>query len=487
MGNSINNRRIISNLLWRFFERCGAQGVTFLVTLVLARLLDPNVYGVLALVTVFTTILQVFVDSGLGSALIQKKDANQTDFSSVFYFNMAVCLVLYGLMFAAAPLIASFYDMPELTPIVRVMGLTLVISGVKNVQQAYVSRKLLFRRFFFATLGGTIGAAVVGIAMAYKGYGVWALVAQNLFNQTLDTTILWLTVKWRPTLEFSWQRLKALLNYGWKLLASGLLDTVYNNLRQLIIGKLYTTKDLAFYNKGDDFPRVLSNNINTSIDSVLLPVMSQAQEDAARVKAMLRKSIMVGTYVLAPLMVGMAFIAEPMVKLLLTEKWLPCVFFLRIFCVTYLFYPIHTANLNALKALGRSDLFLKLEIAKKAVGLTVLLSVMWFGVKVMAYSLLFTSVVSMIINAWPNRKLLNYGYKEQIVDILPSVLLSLVMGILVYGIGFFHLHTLLTIVIQIIIGGAFYILVSAILKLEAFEYLFHLIFNFLHKARNGEQ
>lgn len=288
----MSSTNVITNFFWRFLERCGAQGVTFIVSIVLARLLDPTVYGTVALVTIFTTIMQVFVDSGMGNALIQKKDADDLDFSSVFYFNMAMCSVLYLIMFFAAPFIASFYRMPELTAIVRVLSFVVVISGVKNVQQAYVSRHLMFKRFFFSTLGGTIGAAVIGIAMAYLGFGVWALVAQMLFNAAVDTTILWITVKWRPKKMFSFQRLKSLFSYGWKLLASSLIDTVYNDLRQLIIGKKYSSGDLAYYNQGKKFPQLIVTNINTSIDSVLLPTMSKAQDDMAAVRSMTdRKSV----------------------------------------------------------------------------------------------------------------------------------------------------------------------------------------------------
>ena len=287
----MSSTNVITNFFWRFLERCGAQGVTFIVSIVLARLLDPTVYGTVALVTIFTTIMQVFVDSGMGNALIQKKDADDLDFSSVFYFNMAMCSVLYLIMFFAAPFIASFYRMPELTAIVRVLSFVVVISGVKNVQQAYVSRHLMFKRFFFSTLGGTIGAAVIGIAMAYLGFGVWALVAQMLFNAAVDTTILWITVKWRPKKMFSFQRLKSLFSYGWKLLASSLIDTVYNDLRQLIIGKKYSSGDLAYYNQGKKFPQLIVTNINTSIDSVLLPTMSKAQDDMAAVRSMTRRGV----------------------------------------------------------------------------------------------------------------------------------------------------------------------------------------------------
>lgn len=472
---------VISNLVWRFAERCGAQLVSFIVSIVLARILAPEDYGTIALVTVFTAILQVFVDSGLGTALIQKKDADEIDFSSVFYFNFVVCLILYLGMFAAAPFIADFYGDVTLVPVIRILSLTIVISGVKGIQQAYVSRNMLFKRFFFSTIGGTIFSAVLGIAMAYAGFGIWALVAQQLSNTFIDTLILWITVRWRPTKSFSWTRLKYLLSFGWKLLVSSLLDTAYNNLRNLIIGKMYSSSDLAFYNQGDKFPKVIVTNINASIDSVLLPTMSSAQDDKERVKQMTRRAIKTSTYVMAPLMMGLAFCAEPIVSLVLTDKWLPCVPFLRIFCITYMFWPVHTANLNAINAMGRSDWFLRLEIIKKIMGMTILLSTMWFGVMAMAYSLLLSSVLSQIINSWPNRKLLGYGYLEQVRDFAPGILLAVIMGICVYFISFLHLSTVVTLLIQFIGGAAIYTGVSAILKLEEFEYLLGMVKSFLKK------
>lgn len=480
MGKSDKNSVVI-NFIWRFAERCGAQLVTFIVSIVLARILSPEDYGQIALITVFTTIMQVFVDSGLGLALIQKKDADDLDFSSVFYFNFAVCLVLYAVMFVAAPFIASFYKDTTLTPIIRVISLTIVISGVKGIQQSYVSRNMLFKRFFFSTLGGTIFSAFLGIGLAYAGFGVWAIVAQQLSNTTIDTLILWLTVKWRPKKMFSWKRLKSLLSFGWKMLVSSLLDTVYNNIRSLIIGRMYSSSDLAYYNQGKQFPHTIVDNIDSSIDSVLLPSMSSAQDDSVRVKVMARRSIKISTYIMAPMMMGLAFCAVPIVKLVLTDKWLPCVPFLRIFCITYMFYPIHTANLNAIKAMGRSDYFLKLEIAKKIVGLGLLFSTMWFGVLAMAYSLLVNSVLSQIINSWPNRKLLNYGYLEQLKDILPGIALAVFMGFCVSLIGLLHLSNGITLLIQIPFGAAVYIGMSAILHLESYEYLLGMVRQLLKK------
>lgn len=477
----MNNKSVFSNFIWRFAERCGAQVVTLIVSIVLARILAPEDYGQIALITVFTTIMQVFVDSGLGTALIQKKDADDLDFSSVFYFNFVVCLILYAVMFVSAPLIAGFYNDGSLTPIIRVISLTIVISGVKGIQQSYVSRNMLFKRFFYATLGGTIFSAFLGIALAYAGFGVWAIVAQQLSNTTIDTLILWLTVKWRPKKMFSWNRLKGLLSYGWKLLLSALLDTGYNNIRSLVIGKMYSSADLAYYDQGKKFPNVIVTNINTSIDSVLLPTMSNAQDNPEHVKSMTRRSIKTSTYIMAPMMMGLAFCAEPIVRLVLTDKWLPCVPFLRIFCITYMFYPIHTANLNAIKAMGRSDYFLKLEIAKKVVGMILLLSTMWFGVMAMAYSLLVSSMTSMIINSWPNKELLGYSLKEQIADILPGILIAVIMGIVIFFVPLLGLSSAVTLLIQIPLGAAIYIGVSYVLKIESFEYLLDMVRGFIRK------
>ena len=471
----MRSKEVISNLCWRFLERCAAQGVTFVVSIVLARLLDPSVYGTVALVTVFTTIMQVFVDSGLGNALIQKKEADDLDFSTVFYFNISMCFILYFIMFLFAPFIAEFYGIPDLTLIVRVLSLSLVISGVKNVQQAFVSRNMLFKRFFFSTLGGTICAAALGIAMAYLGFGVWALIAQMLCNATIDTVILWFTVKWRPKRMFSFDRLRTLFSFGWKLLISSLIETVYVDLRQLLIGKIYSKEDLAHYNQGDKFPKLIVNNINASIDSVLLPTLAKAQDDRNALKGMMRRSIKVSTYIMMPMMVGLSVCANPLISLIMTEKWLPCVPFLRIFCFSYAFWPIHTANLNAIKAMGRSDLFLKLEISKKVIGIAALLATMRISVMAMAYSLLLTSITSQIINSWPNKKLLNYSYFEQIKDIMPQIAGAIIMGVFVYCIQFIGLNDILTLLIQIPLGLIIYIAFSKLFHIDSYEYILSVI------------
>lgn len=482
-----SSQSVLSNLIWRFMERCGSQLISFVVSVVLARLLAPELYGSIALVTVITSILQVFVDSGMANALIQKKDTDDLDYSSVFYFNLVFCLVLYLGLFLAAPFIARVYEDSSLVPVIRVLGLTLVVSGVKNVQQAYVSKTMQFRRFFFATLGGTLFSAVVGISMAYMGYGIWALVMQQLLNAAVNTAILWLTVGWKPRLAFSFTRLAGLISYGWKLLVSALLDTVYNKLYQLVVGIVYSSADLAYYNKADQLPVLVVENINSSIDSVLLPVLSAEQDKRLVVREMTRRAIKMSTYVMMPMMAGLAACAEPLVRLLLTEKWLPCVPYMQIFCVCYAFYPLHTANLNAIKAMGRSDMFLYLELVKKAVGILALVITMYMGVFYMALSRIFTGVLSQLINAFPNKKLLDYPYLEQLKDMAPSILLSALMGAGVYLLTFLGLNDFATLALQLACGVALYVALSLLFGIDSFNYILSVIKNILRRRGAGKE
>lgn len=476
-------KKVTSNLLWRFAERCGAQGMALIVSIILARLLSPDAYGQLALITVITSLLQVFVDSGMANALIQKKETDQLDYSSVFYFNMVFCLLLYGGLFFLAPVIARGYKNEALTAVIRVLGLTVILSGLTNVQQAYVSKTLQFKRFFFATLCGSAAGAVTGIAMACSGYELWALVGQRLVNLLVNCVVLWFTVEWRPIWAFSWDRLKGLISYGWKLLVSSLLDTAYTKGWQLIIGLRYTDADLAYYNQGEQFPNLIVSNINTSIDSVLLPVLSEQQDEKDRVRDMTRRAIRTGTYIIMPMMMGLAACASSLVSIILTDKWLPAVPFLRIFCITYMFYPLHTANLNAVKAMGRSDTFLKLDVFKKLLGLCLLLLTMRLGVMAMACSLLVNSLFSQLINAWPNKKLLGYAYPQQIRDILPALLLSLGMGGAVYAVELLGLGSWPTLLIQVPLGVLLYVLVSKLCRLESYEYLLAAIKSMTGKGR----
>ena len=474
-------KKVIFGFFWRFSERIVAQSISLIVSIVLARLLLPEDYGAVALVMVFITIADVFVNNGLGNALIQKMDADDIDFSSVFYINIIIGIVLYLVLFLIAPLVAEFYHMPVLQPGLRVLAIRIPIASINSVQQASVSRNMLFKRFFFSTLFGTLLSGVVGCVMAYNGFGIWSLVGQYLTNTIVDTTVLWFTVRWRPNLVFSFERVKTLFSFGWKLLVSSLLDTGYQQLRSLVIGGKYTSSDLAYYNRGQQYPQLIVTNVNTSISSVLFPAISQNQENLEVVKNMTRRAIKTSSYIMWPLMFGLAVISKPLVSWMLTDKWLPCVPYLQIACFTYAFWPIHTANLEALKAIGRSDLFLKLEIIKKIIGLVLLIGSMNYGVMAIALSMIISTILSSFINAYPNSKILKYSYIDQIKDMMPSILLSLFMSIVIYPINVIINNSLLLIIVQVLIGGMIYVLLSRILKLESFMYIISMIKNMKNK------
>ena len=342
---------------------------------------------------------------------------------------------------------------------------------------------MLFKKFFFSTLAGTIGAAVVGITMAYMGYGVWALVGQYLFNATIDTLVLWFTVKWRPKFAFSFQRLKKLLGFGSKLLGVSLISTLYNDIRQILIGKFYSTSDLAFYNRGKQFPNLINTNINTSIDSILLPTMSKRQDNIGEVKAITRRSIKTSTFIMAPLLVGLAMCGDAFIEFILTEKWLPCVPFMRIFCITFLFSPIFTANYNAYKALGKPNLYLLVSIISKVFGLIILLITLPFGIMAIAYGLLVSNFLNQLICTFPNAKLLGYSYPEQLMDIFPHLLLAGAMGGAIYLIELIALKPWVTLLIQISLGVVIYWIGAKIFNLESYSYVINLIKGFLKKRR----
>lgn len=470
-----NRKKVISGLFWRFAERSGAQTIQFVVQIILARLLTPSDYGLIGLITVFISISLVFAQSGLGQALVQRKNADNADFSTVFYFSLVFSIVIYFVLFLCAPLIADFYVEEQLTRIIRILGITVVIGAVNSVQQAYVQKTMQFKRFFWSTLTGTIISAVVGIAMAYGGFGVWALVGQQISNQAVNTVVLWFTVKWRPERLFSVMKAKQLFSFGWKLLCSSLIDTIYNNLYSLIIGKFYSAEELGYYNRGKQFPMIIMQNINMVIDSVMFPVFTEVQDVKDRLKAMVRRSIVTSTFFIFPVMAGLAAIAEPLTRILLTDKWLSAVPFIQFCCFIYAFWPIHTANLQAVKAVGRSDIFLKLEIIKKFIGVIILIITIPFGLYAMMAGQCISTLLSSFINASPNKKLFGYSYREQLADIFPAFVLSLFMCGIVWSVTLFKLNVWLTMIIQIVIGIAVYAAGAKLFKLESLEYLMNIV------------
>lgn len=463
--------KILSGLFWKYSEIVCNHGVGFIISVVLARMLTPDDYGVLSLLNIFIAIANTIVVSGFGSALIQKKDADNKDYSTVLYFSIVMSVIAYIILFFAAPSIAKFYHMPSIIAAFRVLASTLIIGAINSVQRAYVQKHMQFKSFFFSTIIGTVTSGITGIYMAYHGFGVWALVAQHLISRITDTVVLCFTVKWKPQWTFSFERLNKLFGFGWKVLCSTCLDTLYRNMYSLIIGKCYSTADLAYYNRGSGWPDSIITNIDGTMNSVLYPAFSKVQDDKKMFKLMMRRSITLSTYLIFPAMMGLAAIAKPLTVVVLTEKWLPSVPFVQFCCFTYALMPIHTANLQAMMGVGRSDLLFRLEIIKKVYGIIILAITLPLGLYAMMIGKCCSGIISTFVNASPNKKLFNYSYFEQIKDITPSVLLSGVMGAAVWSLSLLNINLYLLIAIQVVAGVILYFLLSYLFKIEPFFYL----------------
>lgn len=473
--------RMFSGFFWKLLERCSVSGIHFILQIVLARLLDPEHYGVLAIMLIFTTVANELIEGGFYTALIQNRDVTEEDYSSVLWLSLAIAAVLYGIIFVTAPLIASFYSMPDTIVPLRVLSLMLFPGAVNSVLLAKISREMDFKKVFYSSIGGAVVSGAVGIAIAYLGGGLWALVVKNLLEVVVMCIVMHFTVRLKLRLAFNFKRIKVLFSYGWKLLASSLLETLYNNLSSLVIGKKYDSETLGYYNRGDQFPQFIINAVNGAVESVILPAMSAEQDENVRVKAIMRNSAMMSTYIISPMMAGLAAIAEPLVSLLLTDKWLPCVPYMQIFCFSMAFYPIHSCNLQAINAMGRSDLFLKLEIIKKVYGIMILaIAVFCFDspLAIAAVGLIDTCI-SWFVNAFPNKKLIGYSYKEQFADVIPLLLISFFMYGSVLLIGHWcaviGLSDIIILLIQMAVGMMEYLILSIIFKPYPYRMLLTMI------------
>ena len=466
--------KVLSGLFWTFGERILAQGVSFVLSIILARLLLPSEYGIIAMVMVFINIANVFTSTGFGESLVQKKDTDELDFSTVFFCTLSLSILIYIILFIAAPYIAKFYHTGEIVWVLRILSIKIVLSSIATVQHAYVQKKMIFKKFFFSTLGGTIVSGILGIALAYSGFGVWALVFQYLTNTIIDILVLLKTVPWHPRLEFSIERAKQLMDFGWKLVFANLINSVYNELRSLIIGRSYSSADLAYYNKGNQIPALAITNIDTAIGNVVFPAMSAA-ENKVRLKIIGRRAMKTTSYIIFPIMLGLMVISRPLILLLLTDKWSSSIIYMQILCLYWMTQPIQTTNWQIIKAVGRSDLCLKLEILKKIIGIIMVIVAMHFGVLAIAISAAVFGVISMIINILPNKNLIDYSIKEQLLDIFPALISAIVMGIGVYLVSYLALPIIVQIVIQIVVGIVIYVGVSYILKIESFEYILRMV------------
>lgn len=482
MAESFKNT-VVNSFIWKFLEQCGAGGAQLIIGIILARLLLPEDYAILIIATVFITLSQIFIDSGFSSALIQKKEITDADTSSVFYISLCVSILLYGVIFLASPFIADIYDEPLLIPVLRVLSLTLLIGVISSMQKVFISRNFQFKKQFIVSIIAALISGIVGIVLAFLGYGVWALVGQQLTSAILIALTLQILVGWKPKLLFSLTHAKSLFSFGWKLLVSSLIHQMFDSIRNLTIGAFYNKASLAFYNKGEEYPKYLSTSLDGTVQAVLFPAYAKYQDDKKALKFMLSKALSTNAFITFPAMFGLAAVAEPFVSLLLTDKWLFCVPFLQIFCIYYALQPITSANLAAIKAIGRTDTLLRLEIIKKIIAYGCLICTLPFGVMTVAVGALVSKTLAVLINGYPNTRLLGYTYKEMLKDLCPFILLSAIMAGIVYSIQFLGFSALITLCIQIPVGIIFYFGAAKLLRMKTLDFAVSTVLDYVKSLR----
>lgn len=473
----INQSKIVKGLFWKTLERFGVLGTQFILRIILARLLDPEHYGVLALMMVFITIANVLTQNGFNTSLIQNKDVTEEDYSSVLWVSLGISAIMYTVIFFAAPMIAHIYQMDMLVKPLRVLALMLFPGAINSVQIAKVSRKMNFKKVFYSNLAGNIISGIAGIIVAYKGGGLWALVIQSMLNICIICIVMSFTVGLKIRLGCNWMRIKVLFSYGWKLVVSSLLNALAEDIRSLVIGIKYDSDTLGNYNQGMQFPQYGINVIQGSVSSVMLPAMSEQQSEREQAKQVMKNAISLGAYIIFPIMAGMAAIAYSFVDILLTDKWLGCVSYMRVYCLIFAFYPIYTCNLQAINAVGRSDIFLKLEVIKQFYNIVVIaIAVLCFHTPMaIAVSAALCIPVGLFVNAYPNKKLLDYPITEQIYDFFWPGVISLAMFGICYSIEALKFPSIVTICLQILVGAAFYITSSILLKVSSLKKIVKLI------------
>lgn len=432
MSTESLKQKTTKGLFWSSVERFSNQGMSFLFSVILARMLAPSDFGIIAMITIFFAVAQSFVDSGFSNALVRKTDRREEDFSTCFYFNIGVGIIAYIVLFLIAPLVANFYNQPILSPIIRITGLGVVLNSLCVVQQALFTIRIDFKSQAKVTLSATIISGIVGVVLAYLEYGVWALVWQGVVMSLVRMGLLWLMSKWRPKTGFSKDSFHYLFGYGSKLLASGLLDTIYNNIYPIVIGKFYSPAQLGNYSRALSFAQLPSSNITGILQRVTFPVLSTIQDDIPRLQTNYRRLLKLSAFIVFPLMMGLAAMAFPLIRVVLTPKWEGCSLYLQIICFALMWYPIHAINLNLLQVKGRSDLFLRLEIIKKIVGVCIMCITIPLGITAMCIGMVASSLISLFINTFYTGKLIDIGYLKQMRDLLPVLINSLLMGSIVY-------------------------------------------------------
>ena len=471
--------KTVKGMMWSSIDRFSTQGIQFVFSILIARLLLPSDYGVVAMLNIFLAVSQTFIDSGFGTALIRKLDRTEVDFSTVFYFNIAVSLFFYGVLWLASPYIAAFYDIPLLEDVTKVVALTLVFSSLSGIQNAKLAINLDFKKRAKISVSTTVLTGAVGLWLAYNGYGVWALVVQSVFSALLRSMLLWAWVRWLPRLVFSWSSFREMFSFGSKLLASALLDTVYNNVTTLVVGKVFSSSTLGLYSRANGLAQYPSSNITGVLQGVTFPVLSSIQNEPERLANAYKRFLRLSAFIIFPLMVGLAAVADPLIRIVLTDKWEGAIYLLQIICFSMMWYPIHAINLSLLQVKGRSDFFLKVEIIKKIQGVIVLCITVPMGIVAMCYGGVVSSLLCLIYNAYYTQKLIGYGYVAQMKDLFHILAHALVMGIGVWCIVQTCDSLWLQLSVGVVAGMVYYIAGAYLMRFEELQELLAL----LHKNK----
>ena len=464
--NNVKHNNIISSLIWKFMERGGVQIVQFVISMVIARILSPNDYGIVAIITVFTSLATVFVQSGIATAIVQRKEITSLELSSVFYYSICVAALSYGVLYITAPFIADFYDMPQITYSLRVASLILFPGAFNSVQNGLVARKMAFGKQCVSSMVSAITSGLIGIVLAILNTGVWALVIQQISYQVIVCFTLLIFIKWHPTLEFSYSKTIGMLKYGIKILGARLVDTIFHNIENLVIGKKYNSETLALYSKGKQFPLIIIDNLDGSIQNVMLPVFSRKQDDLKTLHSSVRQTISLSTYIVFPAMAGLAAVASPLIYLVLGEKWMSCVPFLQIYCLTSALFPFQTANLQAFNALGRSDVYFWITSIKRIIAIAILcIAVFCFkSVIAIAIATVLFEIAGIIITIIANKKILKYTLLELLSDTVPNLVLSMAMFFIIIAIGTVSMSAFLKLILQVVVGITCYVGLSILTK-----------------------
>ena len=482
MTESLKNKTV-KGVGWSFIDNLSSSGITFLVGLVLARLLTPSEYGIMAILTIFIAVSNSIVDSGFSNALIRKTDARRVDYNTVFLFNLLVSGLLYVVLFLAAPSISRFFKEPLLVEVMRVIGWVLVINALAIIPRTLFVKEVNFKTQTKVSLIASISSGVIGIGMALAGLGVWSLVGQQLSRQLLNTLFLWIYCTWRPAWEFSMQSFKELFGFGSKILLSGLLNTIFNEIYSLVIGRCYTSAQLGQYTRANQFNQIFSSNLTTVIQRVSYPVLSSIQDESERLREAYRKVIKSTMLISFACMLGLAAVARPLILILIGEKWLPAVGFLQIICFSGMFYPLHAINLNILQVKGRSDLFLRLEIIKKIIAVGPLVLGVLYSIEYMLWGSVCTSLIAYFLNSYYSADLIDYPTKEQIKDILPTFLVSFVTAAAMWSLTLLSLSNWLLLPLQCLLGIALAVLIYECLHLPEYVEVKQLAFSILRRKK----